>query len=495
MTVDILDADKLIRLNHLKEVTNPTVLTSSLSFSPDSFLSNDIFGYSIQQRQTTFAYIDLQGHYIHPLFYNEIFSKTFKIVPRIISGDESVVVKGGKLISDPNGWTGIENLYKHWDEITNYGATETSVGNQILPEMAREDVFIDKFVVIPPFYHDADINHQTHKVKLTELTSMYATLLTDILFKQNNVSSFDIVTHGTTLKIQEQLVTISNYLQQALAKKTGYIRQRLLSKKIDYGVRSVLTAPSFTGKDIDLNTLEYEKLYMPINLLTSAAYPFIVRFVTEYFQNIENNVLYDAPDNQPDHWKIYEPEYQFDSEYIKTLIDNFNHFSASRFDPISIKIENISTGEQKEVVMKERKTFYKDKNFSMVDHTEITPVTITDICFRACYDSCYDRYAMFTRYPVLTSYGIFFAKIDILSTINTVPCEVIGQQYQKYPIIEPKLPKADIESRFYNTVKFSISRLEGLEHRHEASKPTELRGVSVRHNYRRYLVTDIAHAA
>lgn len=463
MNVDILDVPKLVRMNHLKEVTNPTVLTSSFSFNPDSFLSNEIFGYSIQQRQTTYAYIDLHGHYIHPLFYNEIFSKSYKIVPRIISGEEYVTVKNGTLTVDPNGWTGIENLYKHWNEITNYGANPNSIGNKILPVMERDDIFITQFAILPPFYHDADINRQTNKVKLTELTSMYSKLLADIQFKLENVTSFDVITNGSTLKIQEEIVAISNYLWQALAKKNGYIRQRLLSKKTDYGVRSVLTAPSFAGNNIDLDTLRYDTLYIPINLLNAAAYPFIVRFVGEYFQGIENTAIYDPPYGERDEWRVYEPEYQFDSDYTKNIIDNFNHYSAMRFSPLKIKVEHIPSGEVKEVVLMERKNFYKDKEFSQQEKSELTPVTITDICFRACYDSCYDRYAMTSRYPILTSYGIFLAKIDVLSTIKTVPVEVNGQQYPKYPIIDPKMSEDLIDAQFYNTIKFSLSRLEGLE--------------------------------
>ena len=88
MNVDILDIDKLIKVNGLVEITNPRILTSSLSFQQDGLLSNEIFGYTTQQRQTTFAYIDLHGHYFHPLIYKEVIQKSMRIVTRIISGDD-----------------------------------------------------------------------------------------------------------------------------------------------------------------------------------------------------------------------------------------------------------------------------------------------------------------------------------------------------------------------------------------------------------------------
>lgn len=468
MKVDILDIDKLIKVNSLEEISEPKILTSGMSFHQEGLLSNEIFGYSTKQRQTTYAYIDLHGHYIHPLIYDEIFRKSMKIATRVIDGSETVSVKDGKLVSDPNGWTGIENLYAHWNEITNYGATDRSVGNRILPVMNRKDVFISKMCVIPPFYHDADINSVSKKVKVSELTSMYSKLISDVQFKLTTKTSFDIIAAASSIRIQDRIVEIYDYFVSQIEKKTGYIRRRLLSKKTDYGIRSVLTAPSYTGKDINLDTLQYDKIYIPIALLNSAAYPFIIKFIKEYFVEIENKIFFTPPSGSADEWIIREPESQFDIQYIETLIDNYNKFVESRFEPIKIEIQNIATGEIKEVIMKEEKTFVNE------NRTELTPVTLTDICFRAAYDSCYDRYAMFTRYPVLNVYGVFFSKIDIISTNETKHVIVNGKEYENYPNILPTLSREKIASQFINTVKFSLSRLGGLEHSHEPVKCFEL---------------------
>ena len=358
----------------------------------------------------------------------------------------------------------MENLYRHWDELTVFGATPKSIGNVILPTLKKKDVFINKMLVIPPFYHEADVDARSKKVKVSELTSMYSKLISDVQFKTTTVTSFDIIANASNLKIQEQLMLISTYLLTKVAKKRGYIRRRLLSKTVDYGIRSVLTAPSFTGKNIDLDTLEYDKIYIPVSLLTTAAYPFIIRNIKEFFADIENRITYSVPHGSKDDWVIQDPESQFDLQYIETMVNNYNKFTEIRFKPIKVKIENLVTGEVAEVKMKEEKTFYTDKEMSSPARTVTTDVTITDICFRAAYDSCYDRYAMATRYPVLGVYGIFFAKVDILSTNDTVPVSVGGMQYPKYPVINPSLPKNLIAPQFINTIKFSLSRLGGLEH-------------------------------
>lgn len=468
MKVDILNMDKLIKVNSLQEISDPKILTSGMSFNPDGLLSNEIFGYSTKERQTTFAYIDLHGHFIHPLIYDEIFRKSLKIATRVIDGSETVSIKDGKLVPDPNGWTGIENLYSHWNQITDYGATDRSIGNRILPVMNREDVFISKFLVIPPFYHDADINSISKKVKVSELTSMYSKLIGDVQFKLSTKTSFDVIAAASNMRIQDKIVEIYDYLISQVEKKRGYIRRRLLSKKTDYGIRSVLTAPSYTGKDVNLDTLQYDRIYIPIALLNAAAYPFIIKYIKEYFVEIESKVVFTPPSGSVDDWVIRDPENQFDLQYIETMIDNYNKFVESRFDPVKIEIENITTGEIKEVIMKEEKTFV-DEN-----RTVLTPVTTTDICFRAAYDSCYDRYAMFTRYPVLNVYGIFLSMIDIISTNETKHISVNGKEYKNYPNILPNLSREKIASQFINTVKFSLSRLGGLEHCNEPVKRFEL---------------------
>jgi ribosomal protein S18 acetylase RimI-like enzyme len=642
MVTDTLDIEKLIRVNSLQEIKNPRILTSSLSYQQDGLLSNDIFGYSTKERQTTFAYIDLHGHYIHPLIYKEIIMRSMRILVRVVEGTETVKVIDGKVTPDPDGWTGMEQLYNHWNEITEYGPTPRSIGNVILPHLTRKDVFVDKFVVIPPFFHDADVNTKTKKVKVSELTSMYSKLITDVQFKLNTVTSFDIVSNASVVKIQNQLVIIHLYLSQQLAKKSGYIRRRLLSKKTDYGVRSVITAPSYTGKDIDIDSIRYDRLYIPITQVNGGAYPFIIRFIKNFFEGIDDKIEFDVPHGERKDWIVYHPDIQFDLQYIETLVSNYNKFAETRFDPLTVEIQNVHTKEKARVIMKEyieyvdeRATqmmesvkelkmnpsadirplkkkdlitkhfmswFFKHDEFKdddpksfdfgvLVDraknhcygywkddklegiirireksdynaismlfvnrdlhkqgigtellkyairnygHKEMRlnvyqtndvakklyekfgfttyedgtmkpertskknndpikiykmkraasaktslfedaeedivnlssnrklhPVSPTDICFRAAYDSCYDRFAMFSRYPVLNVYGIFFAKIDVLSTNETQHVIVQGHEYKTYPMIKD-VPKEKMAAQFITTIKFSLSRLGGM---------------------------------
>ena len=62
------------------------------------------------------------------------------------------------LIEDENGWTGIENLYNHWDEIEwKKSKSANAVNKELLCNLDRDKIFLSKFIVCPPAYRDVMI--------------------------------------------------------------------------------------------------------------------------------------------------------------------------------------------------------------------------------------------------------------------------------------------------------------------------------------------------
>ena len=72
MKLDIFDVKEFIDVNHLKEVTNATLMEKDGSPHKDGLLSNEIFGITTKSRKETFAYINLYGHYFHPHIYKDL---------------------------------------------------------------------------------------------------------------------------------------------------------------------------------------------------------------------------------------------------------------------------------------------------------------------------------------------------------------------------------------------------------------------------------------
>ena len=65
LKTSLLDVDKFIRANQLKEITNP-VFFNGPTPTEDGLLSNEIFGITKAERSGIYAYIDLGGPFFNP---------------------------------------------------------------------------------------------------------------------------------------------------------------------------------------------------------------------------------------------------------------------------------------------------------------------------------------------------------------------------------------------------------------------------------------------
>ena len=69
LKMQLIDPDRLVEVNELKEITNPVAFIRKGVPTPDGLWSNEIFGITQYQRANTFAYIDLGEEFINPLIY------------------------------------------------------------------------------------------------------------------------------------------------------------------------------------------------------------------------------------------------------------------------------------------------------------------------------------------------------------------------------------------------------------------------------------------
>ena len=155
LRLDILDVDKFVNVNDCKPITNPRSFDSNSIPSKDGLLSNEIFGYGMEERAGTFAYIDLHGWFIDPSCYKTWIRLDSK-VKNIVHGVQYYKIdENGLFVEDPNGNTGIEWLRKNMKRINFKKPTSKSkdISYKYL-EMNKDRMFINKYIVIPPFYRD-----------------------------------------------------------------------------------------------------------------------------------------------------------------------------------------------------------------------------------------------------------------------------------------------------------------------------------------------------
>ncbi len=467
MKINILDFERVIAVNKLQEVDSPRLISTKMTFDPNGILSNEIFGISKNDRRSTFAYIDLHRKFIHPHIYQKVLKAMFKGIVFLTAGQRYYSVKDGQLVEDENGWTGIENLYQHWDELDWSKSKSTNVTNkELLQHLSRDQIFIDQWLVIPPAYRDVTIAGTVDSSDhVNELNSMYSKLIASVALIQQG-GLFSRTQFNTQLKIQENLVEIYDYGKNQISKKHGLIRKYLIGKSVDYGVRSVISSPTYNHEHFEDNIVDLEHTAVPIYQCCSLFHPFVEAWLHNFFTreiiNDPNLIsFYDYEAKKEFTATIKDPEIQFSDKAIRKMINDYCLNPDNRFKLITIDVEVPTKKGVKEV---KATMLLKGKIISESNTKTVLKrgLTITDVLYLACVDVCEKRHVMVSRYPVGTDKGIYFAKINVQSTKNHIHVIFNGKEYPRYPLIDFTVPPDQVGVQYIDTLVYSNSHCDGM---------------------------------
>lgn len=469
MKIDLLEIERLISINKLQEVTAPRLFSNKMMFDPDGILSNDIFGLSKGDRRSTFAYINLNRPFIHPHIYSKVLKGMFKGIIYILSGQRRYSIKNGLLVEDDeNGWTGIKNLYDHWDEIDWSKSTSVNaVNKQLLISLTRDQIFITQTLVCPPAYRDVmmagTVDSSDH---VNELNDLYMKLIRAVgLLSEGGL--FSSVQYATQMKVQDILVAIFDYFKQQISRKQGLIRKNLIGKSVEYGVRTVISAPTYNNERIEDNIVDIEHTALPIYECASTFYPFIESWLKNFFtREIINDpniiTFYDYGLKKEISATLKDPEVQFSEKNIRKMINDYCLNPDNRFKVLNVDvIINKSGGESKiakATMILKGKVLLPNNTTNVLNRA----MTVTDVMYLACVDVCEKRHLMVSRYPVGTDKGIYFNKIRVQSTASHVKVVFNGKEYPFYPDIDINLPHDKVGSKFIDTLVMSNSHLDGM---------------------------------
>lgn len=469
MEIDIFDMEKFIKINNLKEVTNPIPLERDHVPTVDGLLSYDIFGRTTQDRSETFAYISLNGHFVHPLVYNT-WRRMNRKIEGIIAGTIKVVIdsKGEFVVDEENGWTGLEQFYKHFDELK-FKSSKSNIQNErngFLRSLKKEEIFVKSWVIMPAFFRDIQLAKADQgKISIHEITELYSKILRLANGLKNDVTGIEMIGHSTRNRIQLLLQELySIYLMGDIKGKNGKFKKDVLGKSVDYGGRVVISAPLFNVDKSDDMLESFEYAGVPLALCCTCFFPFILKWLKDYFYK----EVYLLKDKYPIRNKqTKEIEYvklknvdKFSDDYITKAVDSFIHSYSDRFNTIDLEIE----GREDKVKMFVFGQYTDEKAIGkLVDSTIINrPLTWTDLLYRAAFDVCKDRHMIFTRYPLEDYFGVFQCKVNIVSTIKTAPALISGKVYKNYPIIPTNISKIESSTLFRDSLSISNLYLRGL---------------------------------
>lgn len=469
MKIDILDIERLISVNTLQEVTAPRLFSNKMIFDPDGILSNEIFGISKGDRRSTFAYINLKQPFIHPHIYSKVLKGMFKGVIYIISGQKRYSIKNGLPVEDEeNGWTGIAALYDHWDEINwKKSKSVNKTNKQLLINLPRDKIFVTKTLVCPPAYRDVMLSGTVDSSDhVNELNDLYMKLIRSVaLLSEGGI--FARNQHATQMKVQDTLVAIFDYFKLQISRKQGLIRKNLIGKSVDYGVRTVISAPSYNNERIEDNIIDIEHTALPIYECCSTFYPLIETWLKNFFTreiiNDPNIVTYFDPALQREITAtLKEPDVQFSDKNIKKMINDYCLNPDNRFKIIIVDVLKPTAANPKHTVKATMMLKGKILLENNVQKVLNRPMTVTDVMYLACCDECEKRHLMVSRYPVGTDKGIYFNKIRVQSTSKHIKVIFNGKEYPFYPDIDITLPHEKVGVQFIDTLVMSNSHLDGM---------------------------------
>lgn len=476
LRVELIDPDKLVKVNDLKEITNPVFFVRNSVPTSDGLLSNEIFGITKYDRSNTFAYIDLGEYFINPLIY-KMWCKVDSNIKACVHGTNTFIINTkGELEVDPNGGKGIDFIRKNIDKfkIKRTSSRQRDMRVSFIERhMNSPAMFINKYIVCPAYYRD--VNTEKGHVAIGEINELYRNLIIFVkALKESSSYGLDL-NDAHRGRVQETIVQIydwfgsgteinGNKTTNVIPGKTGVLRRSVMSKTTDYASRLVLSAPELKVESLDDIEADLDYSVIPLASACTNMLPYIVYNIRRFFENefsgdsiipyVKNNkVIYLHP-------KDYQVE--FSDERIKKEIDRFCTGYSNRFIPIEVPTEE---------GIKVRLRF-KGYNVSAEDYAKTTDVgklpimerdlTWCDLLYQAAVESAKDKHCLLTRYPIDSYFNQFPTKIKISSTAKTEPMVIGSISYKNYPFIRQKDIGSNTSNLFIDTLNISNLYLDSV---------------------------------
>lgn len=414
LRVSLLDVDRLVKANDLKEITNPITFAKNNVPTPDGLLSNEIFGITMYDRMNTCAYIDLGDWFIHPEVYKTWSKLDKKIIACVAETKRFIIDDKGVLQESEDGETGIKFLRKNFDRINiaRTASIKRDMNVDFINACKKDPgAFIRKLIVIPAALRDVDTS-KGGKVSLGLINELYVSLILSARALRESMDYGLDMSGATRARLQDYLVKIFDYFGNGttingettgalVPGKLGVLRRAVMSKTTDYSSRSVMSAPDLrVEKQSELqSTLDYAAI--PLAQCISNFTPYIIFSAKRFFENAFSGgkpirPSINAKSTEPKYPKDYQM--QFSEDRILKEINRFCEGYSNRFIPIEVECAD---GSKAHLSFKGFNTTYEEYqknagNMPIVDRD----FTWCDLFFICASEVTVDKHVTVTRYPI-----------------------------------------------------------------------------------------------
>lgn len=464
--IDQLDQNKFIKVNELQPVTNPVMFNAGNGATSDGLLSNEIFGITQAERSGIFSYINLGEKFIQPYYY-KIWLKIDRNLRGCIYETQNFKIDSdGYLVQDDNGSTGINFLIKNVDKLKFKKTKKDELLKALLDGKSKGLLFTDKFVVVPPFFRDVNTNSDG-RLGVGEINKLYVNLMNNVkALNSSNDYGLELA-GGIRGKIQDTMMEIFNWFTlgesivggehtgSGIFKKFGIQRRSVMSKTSDYGARLVLSASDLNAnsqKDLMVD-LDYSAI--PLSAVCVIAYPFIVYYLRNYFNNeFGGKEIYFTDTSKGSYITLDNIQVEFSDERIDKEINEFVHGYSNRFKPIKIpnkEGKNITLRLKSYNITEDEYISGKRETGSIMDR----PMTWVDLLFRAAVEVTKDKMCIISRYPIDSYFNQLYTKIHVSSTIKTENIVINNTFYKWYPYIREEDIDSDTSNKFIDTCQIA----------------------------------------
>lgn len=410
--IEQLDQKKLIKNNDLKEITNSALFNAVSGPTADGLLSNEIFGITKFERAGIFAYIDLHEKFINPYFY-KIWLKIDKNLRGCVYETQTFKIDSdGYLVADDNGETGIKFLIKNIDKI-NFKNTKRDQFLKVLHDAkAKNKLFTDKFVVIPPFYRD--VNNDGGKIGVGEVNKLYVHIMNNVkALKESSDYGIDMG-GGTRGRIQDLLLETYNWFTvgetviggehtgSGIFKKFGAMRRSVMSGTVDNSVRLVISAPNINANSRSDLMVDLDYSAVPLSAALATMYPFIIHHLRNFFNNEfggKTTYNYIDKNGKPKEVELGNIQLEFSDDRFDKEINEFIHGYSNRLKPIIIPNTE------------GKKIYYRFKGYNITKEQYAAGIretgsvvdrdmTWADLFYIVACEAAEDKHAVISRYPM-----------------------------------------------------------------------------------------------
>lgn len=486
LKLEPLNVANFIKVNELKEISDPIFFSRNNVPTEKGLLSNEIFGITKDDRTTIFAYINLAGEtFMHPLGY-KIWCKLDSNVKMCMYEADTFTYdkESGKLKPDPDGESGIKYLQKIIKEV-NFKKTASKKRNIKIDflENYRDKLFMKDFVVIPAGYRDINTDSD-RRVGVGEINKLYNAIIRDARALKES-DDYGLSLNGSLRgRIQDTIVAIYDWFvfgryqgvdaqASGLSRKLGLIRRAGMKKSFDWGSRLVICTQNLRKENMEDIEIDLDTIGLPLAAICANFFPYMLYWVRKWFENNFSDVggiqVYHK-NKTVGIETIVDWQSVYSDERIKKELDRFMHGMSNRFIPIPVPVtlkrgdspgllqftgRNVPSKQVADEIFEGK----VDRNkYPIMDR----PLTWCDLFYRAAVDITKDKMTLITRFPMDSYWNQFPAKIKIISTIETEPMIINDTFYKEYPKIRKEDLNTNSSNKFVDVALPNNVRLDSI---------------------------------